>query len=235
MDEVSFADWTERFKAYIDYIKALGQYKLSVAQAEKVAAETANELAAVRAKLLVIRQLERDLRAFQRTQNGLQQEIARIKQREKNALLFLRGTRITSASFTKAWAGYTWFESRAFVEVGEALFDIAVPSAARTAANFVATRTDGNVVEAPADVENALQLMDFLKSHRFIAKRGGQAQCVVVQLYIKINSVAEKTVAEIEQRLSEIRQKTYQAWNFNALLGVPENAAARRIEAAGAS
>jgi hypothetical protein len=89
------------------------------------------------------------------------------------------------------------------------------------------------VVAAPPDVKNALQLMQWLRDKRYIPKGGNPAQLVVVKLFKEINSVAHKSLEDIKKRMKAIRDDTYDAWDFNAILGVPGDSTAKKIESAG--
>ena len=231
--DVSFADWTDRLKVYNEYIKALADYKLKAAQAEVQIAQAANIWATVRAKQIVMRQIERDLRAYNRARAQITNEIKRVRKKDKSAQLLLRGNSIQSVSFTRAWLGYVFFESRTLLESGDALYDIQVPSTSRRASNFICIGSAAGPIDAPDEIENVLQLMQWLKDQRYITAGGSRAQQVVVRLFRAIASVAKKTTDELQSRMVKMRDGTYEPWNFNGILGVSTNSAAKKIQEAG--
>ena len=234
MAEVTFADWTDRLKVYNDYIKALAEYKLKTAQAEVEIAKAADLWADVRAKHTVIDQIQRELKAFNQAQASMKREIKQVEDREKAALRLLRGSKLETNAYSNAWANYVWFETSAVIGSGDKLYLVKVKQSARTADNFIVTSPKFPLVAATKDIDNGLKLMDWMNDHRFVADRGSDAQQVVVKLFQEINAVATKTVADINARLAAIRKNTFDAWNFNAILGVSPNPAAKKIESAGA-
>lgn len=233
MAEVTFADWTERLKVYNEYIKALAEYKLKAAQADVEAAKAANLWAEVRAKEIVIEQIQKDLKEFNQTRAETKRELKQIQDREKAAMRLLRGSKLETNAYSSAWASYVWFESGALIGSGEKLYLVKVKSSARTANNFIATSPKFPLVDATKDIDNGLKLMDWMNDHRFVADRGSDAQLVVTRIFQEINAVAAKSVAEINTRLAAIRKNTFDAWNFNAILGVSPNPVAQRVQTAG--
>jgi hypothetical protein len=218
---------------YNQYIAALAEYKLKTAQAEKQRAEALNDLATVRMKQVVIAQLERDLREYNRSRKSLDAELKRMAVREQYALLLLQGRRMESSTFGHGWRAYAWFESQAMLERGSNLFRIELPADARGSENFLPLRAEASAEPAPDTVRNALQLMDWMHDRKYVARRGSKAQECVAGLYRAINSVAAQSAQKLRERLAEIRKGTYDPWSGNGTLGGQRIAAANKIERVG--
>jgi hypothetical protein len=231
--QASFADWTERLKAYNDYIRALADLKLKTAEADLQNARAANEMAVVRLKNVVIGQIGRDLRAFNRAIASQRRSLQQFENKDKAARLLLRGSRIMSGSFVSGWSGYVFFESRALLEAGERLFRIRVSKAARKSSNFISVSNQQTVNDAPPEIENALQLMQWLHEQRYLAARGSMGQLVVVKLFQEINQIAKDATGAIRKRMDEMRSTTYDVWKLRAIFGASESPAAKKIEEAG--
>jgi hypothetical protein len=231
--QASFADWTERLKVYNDYIRALADLKLKTAEADLQNARAANEMAVVRLKEVVIGQLERDLRAFNRAIASERRSLEQFNKKDRAARLLLRGSRILSGSFVSGWSGYVFFESRALLEAGDRLFRIRVSKAARKSSNFISISNQQTADDAPPDIENALQLMQWLHEKRYLAARGSMGQFVVVKLFQEINQIAKDAAEAIRTRMSEMRSTTYDVWKLRTIFGASDSPAAKRIEATG--
>lgn len=231
MPEVTFADWTERLKVYNDYIRAVGEAKLKIAESLLKEAEAAQIWHEVRKQQVIVNQLMKDLQSFNRASASMRIEEKKLKEKSEKVSLLLRGRAILPTSFKTSWAAYTWFESRALLERGsDSFFAIKVPASARTESNFVTIRKTDIAVPAPADIGNALQLMNWLHEHYFLPKHGSNAQLVVQKLIAKINAVAEDSAKEMRDRVDKLQKGTYDFWNLASIIGASENAAAKRIE-----
>lgn len=229
--DVSFADWTARLAEFNKYIAALADFKLKASQAALNQAKADGIQWEIRKQQLVMRQLQTDLRIFNRARGSLNREQAAMRARAKRVLTLMRGRRISPKGFHSSWIAYTWFEARALLsEGGDALYDVEVSSRERTAANFVPIASNKDPIAAPDEIENGLQLVDWLREMRFMAKSGSRAQRVVAKVLSVINQVAKNDIDEMQTRIEAMRDDTYDAWNLPSILGVTANAAARRLQ-----
>jgi hypothetical protein len=218
MNEPTFAEWTARLKVFVDYIGALAEYKLRTAEARIKQLQGDDIQATLRLRELLIAQLQKDLRAFDRDKGRIAREIALIGKKEKSARRLLLGKKIDSSSYSSGWAAYVWFETRALMESGTALYKIKVPAAARSMGNFIAISPRHSAEAAPKEVDNALKLMDWMNDRRFVADRGSGAQQVVVALFQAIDKVAGETRQELEKRIEQLKKNTLDPWKLPELL-----------------
>lgn len=237
MAEVTFADWTERLKVFNDYIRALGDFKVNDAEAKLKLAQAESILFEIRKQEIVLSQLQRDLKLFNKSRGTLMREAKRVEDRAKRALLMLRGSSISLTSFNRAWSAYIWFEPRAMLEAqGSKLFDIKVPASAKAERNFIALKQRNSGIEAaPKEIKNGLEFFDWLHEMRFMTRRGSDAQKIVRRIFESINTVAKNELKEMRDRINNMKNQTYDVWNLPAILGAPENASARNIEQASVS
>jgi len=229
----TFAEWTDRLRAYTEYIGTLGKYKVDAAKAELTRAQTAGQLQRVEAMRLLVAQLERDLRQMVRFRSQMQRRIQQIGDRAKKARHVLRGRRISGTLFAQAFSAYEWFALEVMQVDSERLYSIQIPQAARRASNFINNRTGGDCDPLDDSVETAVGLAAWLKEKRYMAKTG-HAHRVLGRLFGEINSFAGETTSELRSRIEKMQDRTYNAWTPQGILGVPNVAAAKSIEGAGA-
>ncbi|HKQ50390.1 MAG TPA: hypothetical protein VJZ71_20115 [Phycisphaerae bacterium] len=228
----SFKDWTDRYRAENEYIKALGEYKLNEAKASLEKANAAKKWKEVELWTILIKQLDRDFKRFNNAQMTLTKKISQMQVRSRNASLLLKGARMDGTALSNAWRAYTMFERNVLDGGDDSLFDMMVPAMARRANNFVNNvATVSKPDETPSDVENAVQFMAWLKEKKYVAVKGSPAQRFIVKLFKAINQVPAEAVQEMRDRIESIRKGTYDAWNPKGLLGASSDAA-KKIEEA---
>jgi len=227
----TFADWTERLKVYNDYIKAMGQYAKDVADAALTRAKTAGEWQKIAAIQMILKELMIAQNALKTEEYKVKQEIDRIRNQERRAILLLRGARIDS--FQEAWAAYLWFQGRAMAETGDKLFKIKVGPDARSPDNFIDNSKPANECEElPASVKNVLGLAAWLKEKKYMAKNGSAAQELLAQLFSEINNLAAETVTKLRDHITEIDKQEFDLLKHPAIPGVAASPAAAKVERA---
>lgn len=231
----TFADWTERLKVYNMYISTLAKYKQETARVERARAAKAGAAEVVRAKQLVIKELQTHIRLLHKVVGQHNREAALVAQRERRTLQLLSGERITG-SLASAWNAYWWFETHALLEAGAEVQAVRLPRAARDAECFFDNRDELRTCEAaPASVHTATGLAVWMHRMNYLPRGGSAAQGAMVELFRVINGVAAPMVAEMHAAIASMQAGAYNAWNPRVLLGVTPSAIAARIESAGAS
>lgn len=225
----TFADWTNRLKAYNDYIKALAEYQQAAGEAALNAAEAAAQWEKVRALRFALAQLARDFADLRRMTARYRQDAARLRERESHALILLRGR--PTELWTQAWGGYLWFQTRALLESTEDLYAVLVPTMGREAANFVHQKgAQSPCVPLPVEISSALAMMTWLKEHRQLPRVGTPPHQAMSGLFRAINGVVAASIAHMQDAIVAMRKGTFEAWKPNLLLGITEPTKRSRIE-----
>ena len=230
-DPPSFADWTNRLKAYNDYIKALAEYKKAAADAELKRAQAAQEWTTVRAMEVVIRQMDLELQRLNRQTAKVRQDIQKMQQLAKRALLVLSGRRLQG--FHRAWSAFQRFALPAVVESPAALYAVTVDPAGHDAAFFLSNRRPKDTCEPlPDHHTTALALADWLQAQRYMARSGTPPQRALAELVREINQVAARQVQKMLDDLAAMRDGTFDAWSPPSIIGVPAKKRQTRVELA---
>jgi hypothetical protein len=227
----TFADWTERYKVYNEYVKALGEYKLNSAKAELELAKAANIWVVVRAKELLVDQLRKDLRSVNKSTGSLKRQIKSMERRRKRMSSLLKGKRL-SKTFTAAWNAYLWFETEVAMTAPEKLQNAKVTSAARDASNFFSNKKNDtrDVEQAPSEIVHAGQLANWLRKKKYMVENSSSAWFVIAKLFKISSDHAGSQVKEMRSRIKQIRDDTFEVWDTSFILGLGMEAA-KRIEA----
>ena len=219
-DPPSFADWTNRLKAYNDYIKALAEYKKAAADAELKRAQAAQDWTTVRAMEIVIRQMDRELQRLNRQTARVQRDVKKMQQVAKRALLVLSGRRLQS--FSSAWSAFQTFCLPAVVESPVALYAVTVDPGGHDARYFLDNRRPQESCDPLPDTHTtALALADWLRTRRYMARTGTPPHRALAELVREINQVAARQVQKILDGLAAMREGTYDAWSPPSIIGVP--------------
>ncbi len=229
----TFAEWTERMKVYNDYVRALAEYKKVAAENLIRQAEAQQKWQKARAMQIVVRQLELAIRGLNREKTRNNREIAKIRAREKDTELLMRGRRTNH--FQVAWGGFEWFMRKALVEPGgDDLYDIVISSEARPARNFLNNRQPEKSCDpVPEDLQNVLEFADWMRSKQYMARFGRPAHRDLRGLLESINEIAGATVETLRDYIAQIEQGTYNAWQPVSIIGVETSATATKIQEAG--
>src|SRR5436309_1460681 len=100
----SFKDWTDRYRAENDYIKAVGEFKLNEAKAAHEEALARGEQAKARLWNRLIDQLDRDLKRVDNAAARIDELIRKMETRSRNASLLLKGARMDGTALSNAWS-----------------------------------------------------------------------------------------------------------------------------------
>ncbi len=216
----SFEDWTNRLKVYNDYIKALGEYKKSSAEAELKLAEAAGLWSKAEAMRVVIRQMVRELQRLHRQTGQVQTQVKRIGQLARRARLLLAGRRLEG--FSQAWSAYQYFELRAMLESEADLTAVLLPVDSHDAVYFLDNRFPQRACQPlPTEIGTALGLAAWLRTSKYMVRSGSPPHTSLAHLFRAINSVAEREVQSLLAALDALRKGTYDSWKLPQILGVP--------------
>lgn len=233
----SFSEWTDRFRVRNDYFKALGEYKLRLAQRDLVKAEAENLRTAIDLKRLLIKQLERDLRALARERARAEQLVQKSRTPAKKVSRLLEGRKLSTGVFADGRAAFFVMLPEALISTGvqEAAFDKPIPRSATTSGNFISVRDDRPATNVPDEVVNAAQLMEWMldRKREFVARLGSGAQRAVLAIFKAIADGAKAEVAAIRAALESMRAGTYTAWKVDSSLDFIATGAGAKILAAG--
>ena len=185
----------------------------------------------IRAKQLLVKQLEKDLRSFNRSKASMSRKIKAVNGKIKKVKVLLKGRRTTS--FSPAWSAYLWFEAEVAMNASELLAKQKVKASARKASNFFSNKkNDTREIEAaPNDAVYAGQLADWLRQKKYMVKSSSPAYFAITGLFTAINQHAQNQRKELEQRIEKIRDQTFKTWDTSFILGLGLSAA-KKIEEA---
>lgn len=226
-----FEQWTNRYKVYVDYIKALGQYKKDLADAEIKNAEADQQREKVKVMQAVKKRLDNDMKGLAREENKARKETARLKKKAKEAARLLRGQRLQALS--TAWRAYGWFQLQAMKESPNKLYELQVTEAARDNSNFFYNKDRTKECDSlPTTVTSVVQMAAWLREKGYLPKMG-EAHRLFAMLYNSIDEVAGSANDAYLQRVQEMKDKTYEAWQPVMLIGGPSSSTGKKIEEAG--
>lgn len=222
--------FTDRMRAYNDFVRAVGEYKLNEAQADLIEAQAAGAieramiLDAVRTQLII------DLEALNAESAAAARKIAAVTRRAGYAIHLLNGTPM--ADFNGCVDAYKTFEKAALLEADEKLFaPLSVATNAITGADFLDNRDPDRPCQdpRPTDLANAIRLINWSFRMRYIALPGSEAQHQFVRVFQTIGTVADRTVGKIRTYLDQLKSSTYKTWNPVQIIGLESSSAARSI------
>ncbi len=233
--DVTFSQWTERLRAQADYLKALGEFKVKLAEAQLKNAEESNQRTLALARQVLIVQLQKDLRALERASESTRKEIERREARARAVRKLLRGRRISPAEFSSARGNFAMLISQAVLETGDALYQVAVGDAERAATNFVSIRDTREPATAPADCDNAVELLYWTleRTQEYIARGGSDAQRAILKVCLAIDDTAAAYIAAAASARDAMKKNVYDAWKFDAMLAAGAKGAGANIVTAG--
>ena len=187
-----------RQQATNDFIRALGQAKLSDAQAAYNEALASSETARAMILFDLAADLAGALANLNREQAQANTRVHVIAMQAHAANMLLRGTEI--AAYNHARDAYRHLEAQALLELDQEaethLYDDPVGPLAAT--DFMDNSNPSKPCESPT-AANALQLIDWLLTREYVARPGTRAQHAILGLFQRINSVATTAVLQIRQ------------------------------------
>ncbi len=221
----------KREQVYNDFVRALGQYKLNVAQAELAEAQAAGQIERAMILDTVRMQLYSDLQRLDAESQVAERRIHDLQVKARYALKLLEG-RTVAGSFGSVRDCYKYFETRAMIEADEALFKpLSASGEGVTGADFLDNHSPDRPCLDPkaADLRNVLTLINWTFPMQYLARPGTPAMFLFVQLFRAIGSVAGETVGQLNQYIDQIRKNTYDTWKPVMLAGLDASAAAKAI------
>jgi hypothetical protein len=221
----------KREQVYNDFVRALGQYKLNVAQAELAEAQMANQI--IRAMILdtVRLQLYTDLQRVNAEAKVAARRIHDVQVKVRYALHLLEGGPL-SGSYGAVRDSYKYFETRVMIEADETLFGPLSLAGTEICGNNFLDNHDSDKAcldPKPADLSNALTLINWSFQMQYLARSGSPAMQQFVKLYKTIDSVAGKTVKQLSTYIDQIRKNSYDTWKPVMLAALDTSSAERSI------
>jgi hypothetical protein len=218
----SFGAWTDRLKAYSDFVRANGEYQLNEARAKLVDAETAGKVEELRERKEIFKRLEHDFNSLYKLEKNIEDERKFTERMSRKASCFLTG--LVNNDYGGVWQGYKYFFSQAIINYAEKMVAITVAPEARSSDNFFWSK-DRNVLceSADAKIDNVILLMEWLHTQGYLLTVGKPAWLTVVQLYNLMDAAAREDANELRKAVSELRTGTFQNWSPKALLSIPSN------------
>lgn len=225
----TFQQWTAMADLQIKFIDTLGNYKKNVAQGELTEAQaryqdaqTEELLTVVREKQDLVHQMELDLAALNRLRYQVQQRSAVIRDMVGKVTAIRRGPHLDPEMLTLVWQGYDFFMNQVPQDVLDKLMDEKVSPVAGAGSNFVLVRNRTVTChDAPADCDNVLQLIDWIREMRYMPKVGTVAYREVTDAFASIGGAASPEIVKLLDSLDAMQKRTYDAWQPVQLLGLP--------------
>lgn len=233
--ELNFLDPTETATLQLEAIKAIGEFKLSIARAELTRALANREQAKVDGIRVAIRQLERAMRDFVSEQAQYRRQIKKWESMALQLSLVQDAEAITRNGLTRMWQAYTFFNRLTTSDVNNEIDETAVSAADRKKANyvaFVAGRREPLSEDVPAERDNLSLLIGWLKneSRNVIPRLGTKPFRMLRDALLKI--AARRARDEIENLrclMEGIEKRTLSAWQPIMLAPFLESAAIDKI------
>lgn len=228
--EQSFEHWQAMAELQVEFLEALGEYKLRVAKAGLAKAVTAQNWSLARMKATVAMELEAALKRLRQRRNKTHRTIERLGRHARAASKIRSGEDLSAGQLALMWGGYTVFERLTPVAVLQELTDTALHATARDGASYAdAKNPDQPCPDPPPEVDNLLALIGWLKNHRFVPRRGTQAYRQVIGAFSKIAAVATTQIESLRENLSALERGTYENWNPVLIAALPDAVDANKI------
>ncbi|NLF73867.1 MAG: hypothetical protein GX575_33075 [Candidatus Anammoximicrobium sp.] len=228
MSDITFAPWKTMAELQLKFVEARGVYQKNAAEAELRNAQAAyelartkGELANVRAKEAFLKQVQLDLARMNRRRRQMEKRIDLIADMAKNAAMIRNGERLHSSLLGPLWQGYNYFTKFAPQSVLDEIMETAIDRRARTKTNFVVVRDKSTAdQDVAADIENVLELIEWVRTNRYMPKKGKPAYRQITSAFGLIAAVAEPEIAKLQEALQEIDKGVHDAWKPIELLGL---------------
>lgn len=225
-----FGHWQAMAELQVRFFEALGEHKLQLAKSELVRAVAAQNWSLARMKATVALELEAALKRLRRQRHQTRRSIQRLGRHARAASKIRSGEDLAPSQLALMWGGYTVFERLAPASVLQELIDTSLPATAREGRNYVDTRhPDQRCPDPPADVDNVLALIGWLKRHWFVPRRGTEAYRQVIGAFSKIASVATKEIQSLRENLAALEKGTYENWMPVVIAALPDSVDTKKI------
>lgn len=229
-----FQHWEKMADLQIKFIETLGKHKLDVAKSELVAAVAAGEMAVAQMKARVAQELEAALNRMNVVRYQSQQRIRRIRTAAAQAAMIRRGEQLDADLVPQVWVGLAFFQLLVPQATLDAIADTPLEPATRKGSAYCCNR-DPSVAcsDVPDTVENALMLLPWLKTKKYMPRIGTRAYRQVTAAFSTIAGVAAAETAKLETMLADMEAGTYKTWNPLAIAALPQSIDVKRIVEAG--
>lgn len=210
----TFAEWTERLKVFGELLKADGERRLNLAKASLEEARAAGQIIKVRALQQLLKHLETERRQLLKQRRKLERQIDTINADGKLVERLLRGRCFDTMQFGRARSTLRRYLADALLEdAGQSLFSASIPQKAKSASNFVNCKANSPTSKpAPDELENGLELVDWMLTNRHIPLLGKPAHKVLRDVIAAIDNVAGVTVKELEDVLDKVVNNKLDTW-----------------------
>ncbi|MFO7904684.1 MAG: hypothetical protein ACQESR_12880 [Planctomycetota bacterium] len=228
--EQSFEHWQAMAELQVQFLEALGEYKLRVAKSGLAKAVTAQNWALARMKATVAMELEAALKRLRQQRNKTHRKIERLGRHGRAASKIRSGEDLSASQLALMWGGYTVFERLTPVSVLQELTDTALHPTAGDGQSYAdAMNPDQPCPDPPHEVDNVLALIGWLKEHRFVPRRGTQAYRQVIGAFSKIAAVATTQIESLRGNLKALEHGTYDNWRPLLIAALPDAVDANKI------
>lgn len=226
--------WEKMAELQVKLIEVVGKHKLDVAKAEVVKAAAAQEWAIANMKARVAQELESALGRMKQIRRDAEKHIAQIKNAASRMLFIRKGEELDPDNVAHIWVGFSFFQNLVPQSTLDSLMDTPLEDASRRGTSYSYNR-DKSVVcdDVPADVENVLMLVSWLKSRRYLPRVGTKAYRQVTQAFSVIAGAADTEIEKLNQIAKKIETGTYKTWNPLALAALPSSVDVKAIINAG--
>jgi len=208
----------------VKILAAVASFNKTMADAEKVVAETQSIIIANQIKAMIAHQMELAFRALNRHKHLLEEEKERITEDKKKTAIFITGFK--PASLTALAATFAAFNRGLSRLDGESVFNFnAVPVAAkhRSADNFVAIGS-GGPFDPPTeeDVDNLGLLMAWIAASGVFFKKAKPAHMLLLKSFDLLTKGIDARIKELEAEMAKVGQADLgQIESLVLLAGIP--------------
>ena len=230
----SLMQWRYLVEAQVDFLRAVGEYRLDAAKAELVAAVASNQLSVARMKAQIAQELGGALRRLHRFENRNKLRAQRLATMARDASLVMNGEDLSLTRMVRMWSAYKVFERMLPLESLEKIMENDLAPGSRAADQFVNKADPQSECEdVPDTVDNEHMLVGWIKRKRYLAKRGTRAYRHIVHVFYEIAEVGRREVEKVERSIDEMREGTFKVWNPLIISALPDSLDGQKILSAG--
>lgn len=229
-----FEQWKAMAEIQLKFIEKLGEYKLNAARTELTQAVAENLRTVIRAKRRIVQELEQSFRRLNRMRYLMGQRAELIGKMAGKANMIRRGERLSKELVSRMWQGYGFFEKLVPFEVLEQIMEMEIQSATCSGRNYSYVRDRSTeCVDVPDDLQNVFELIEWIRSKRYMPRKGKPAYRQIVKAFSLMAKVAETRTAQLSKDLRQMEKSTYETWKPVELLGIPPSEDIKKIVTAG--
>jgi hypothetical protein len=204
-----FDNYAKEFQLRIEALKAVGEYISKVAEADLTEAKAADQREKTKTTTEINASLRRSLVRIERAEREAEQARSGAERRIAQLNYLVGGKKpFDLTSFNARLEALEWI----FDKSGDGMILFSqLPADCRGAENFICiSELHKEVHSVPAEVENLLQLVDWLRTNLHFVKPGVAAHRFLVDALGKLAAAQAKVVAEIEAHLEDLRKGQYE-------------------------